>query len=288
MATATVALAPTSATDAEFRAWGSEISDQLLAMGWVKSADTGQIDWTTVLKPTAADQSRGYEIWGMGDALQAASPVYLKIEYGSAGSTTIPGIWLTVGFATDGAGNLTGTQQTTRVQIVSNGTATSTTSNCVFSGGTSWFGCILYVNSPTVLHTHWFSVERTKDASWADTSAGAIVCGGPVRTTNTQYSQPILRAAVGVPAIETRLPGIVSGNTSGARGTTVGYGFHVPLNGEGLHPGLGTILYARDDGTLGTPITLTINAVSHTYYPLGNNITNVGQAANSRVGIRWE
>jgi hypothetical protein len=69
--------------DSDFRSWGSGLSAQLAAIGLVKTSDTGQIDWTTVLKPTSSGQIRGFEIWRFNDALQATKPVFIRLDYGS-------------------------------------------------------------------------------------------------------------------------------------------------------------------------------------------------------------
>ncbi len=62
MTKAFVNLAPNNSTDANFRAWGSGISNQLTALGFNKTNDSSQITWTTVTKPIAGDSSRGYEM----------------------------------------------------------------------------------------------------------------------------------------------------------------------------------------------------------------------------------
>lgn len=108
MSIQTITQAPTNNTDANFRLWGSGISTALAAAGLVKTTDTGQIDWATVLRPTTAGQSRGYEIWRFDDVLQATRPVFIRLDYGS-GSVAInnPGLYIALGTATDGAGLLT-------------------------------------------------------------------------------------------------------------------------------------------------------------------------------------
>jgi len=44
-----------------FRVWGSAVSNALAEIGLTKTADTGQIDWTTVA--FIANSFSGYEIW---------------------------------------------------------------------------------------------------------------------------------------------------------------------------------------------------------------------------------
>lgn len=101
-------LAGVSDTDANFRSWGSGISAAIAAVGLIQTADTAQINWTTVLAPSTTNQKRGYEMWRFNDGLQATRPIFIRLDYGSGPNIQYnPQIWLTVGTATDGAGNVT-------------------------------------------------------------------------------------------------------------------------------------------------------------------------------------
>lgn len=73
---ATTTLINTVTTDAAFRTWGLAYNAKLAAAGLVQTADTGQIDWATVLAATAINTVQGYEIWRFDDALQATVPVF--------------------------------------------------------------------------------------------------------------------------------------------------------------------------------------------------------------------
>lgn len=127
MAAQVVSAAPTNATDAAFRAWGSGISAALAAAGLVKTADTGQINWTTVLAPTTTNTQVGYEIWRFSDALQSTYPVFVRIDYGSNFYFAVnPQIWVTVGTATNGAGTILASGSfpgaaTTQLAVLSSG-----------------------------------------------------------------------------------------------------------------------------------------------------------------------
>lgn len=103
-------------SDAAFRAWGRELSNAMQTAGLVKAADTGQINWDTVLKPAynVGGGVAGYEIFQFNDPLQPTAPVFVKLEYGTGPTQTsaYPGLWLTVGTGTNGAGTLTGVLST--------------------------------------------------------------------------------------------------------------------------------------------------------------------------------
>lgn len=106
MATRTWVSPVSHSNDAEFRAWGSELSTELDTY-LPKTTDTGQINWSTVTRP-AANSAAGYEIRRFNDSLQATAPIFIKLEFGTAGNAAMPSIWVTVGTGTNGAGTLTG------------------------------------------------------------------------------------------------------------------------------------------------------------------------------------
>jgi hypothetical protein len=112
MTTATTNTPISNAATANFRAWGLEFNTQLAAVGLTQTADTGQINWTTVALPGAANTIAGFEIWRFNDALQATSPIFIKIQYGTSSLTSIPLILIQVGQGSNGSGTLTGTLMT--------------------------------------------------------------------------------------------------------------------------------------------------------------------------------
>lgn len=109
MAVATDAAVPSHFdVDATFRSFVSKIGAILDSVGITKTTDTGQIDPATVAKPGAINTVQGYEIRKFTDSSQASKPIFVKIEYGSAGVVTRPAIWTTVGTGSNGSGTLTG------------------------------------------------------------------------------------------------------------------------------------------------------------------------------------
>lgn len=182
MTTVPISTAPDMTSDATFRTWGLAISNAMAAIGWVKVTDAAQINWATVSKPSAANTAAGYEIWGMDDTLQATAPVYLKIEYGSGGSSaTYPGVWVTLGTGHNGVGALTG-QVGTRYQVNSSGNTSVKPS--FFSGSGSRLTMALWYASFAIA----IFVERSHDNTGADTSAGVmLVCRGSQSALWHQY-----------------------------------------------------------------------------------------------------
>jgi hypothetical protein len=113
------AILPVSfASDAAFREWGKAISDALAACGAVRTAEPGQIDWATAVKPAGTSGSAGYEFYRFDDPLQATRPVFIKLEYGTgSGSATVPGMWVTVGDTPNGSGGFSGASVSNRIAV---------------------------------------------------------------------------------------------------------------------------------------------------------------------------
>jgi hypothetical protein len=152
-----------SSTLANLKAWGMPISAFIQSV-WTQTADTGQINWSTVSLP-AAGSFGGYEIYKPNDALAA---VYLKVEYGRCSSTSAAIMRLSIGTTTDGAGNLTGASSVLQVSGTNNANhatnGTSATWECDFSGSGSRLG-ILVARNATVGAAMGFVVERSLNAS---------------------------------------------------------------------------------------------------------------------------
>lgn len=151
--------------DADFRAWAQAIHDKLAAVGLVQTGDTGQIAIGTATRPTLANTVAGYEVWRFADALQATTPVFIKIEYGSGQTVDRPSLWITVGAGSSGAGALNA-QVTNRVQSAQGGSDPATTTrNLEASGDAGRIFLVASQNPGGPNYAHGFSVERLKDAA---------------------------------------------------------------------------------------------------------------------------
>lgn len=155
--TATV-LSPNDTVTANFLAWAKPISDIMLAGGWVQTSDTGQVNWGTVTASAGMDV---YEIWRSNDGGGGLSEIYIKIEWGIGVTTTIPQLWVTIGFGSDGSGNITGTPipRTSIIALLSPATAANGVHT--LSVGTGWIAmCLFGTHTKT---SAAFTVERTID-----------------------------------------------------------------------------------------------------------------------------
>ncbi len=180
-------------SDATFRIWGKGLSDAMTTVGFTKTADTGQIDWATVLAPTSAGTFMGYEIRAFSDSHQATNPVIVKIEYGTSGSgSTYCGLRITIGRATDGAGNFIG--ETTNQFIVYSATNTTVYSWYV-SGSTDRISAAICADAATTGFGFW--LERVKDDTGATTDEG-VDFGYVWYSSTTHYPVQIFFPKVGL------------------------------------------------------------------------------------------
>lgn len=126
-------------SDVAFRAWGSELSGKLSAVGMIQTADTGQINWSTVVRAGTTSDA-GYEIWRFNDTQQSTAPIYLKLLYGTGSSTSAPRLGYQVGSGTNGAGTING--QNTAVTYSASGLTTATSKNSFISYSDGFFGLV--------------------------------------------------------------------------------------------------------------------------------------------------
>jgi len=166
-------------TDANFRSWGGSvagISYYLAQMGFVQTADTGQINWTTVVKPPQ-NTFAGYEIWRCANSTnQTNCPIFFRIDFGAQNNVaSTPRIKIQIGSGSDGAGALTGNLITavdmTWTGSTNKGSGQDTTYPCFFSGdGSNYLGILMWVQNITGLLPQFFGFERSLDATGAYTA----------------------------------------------------------------------------------------------------------------------
>lgn len=291
MALVTWSTTPNFTTSALFQAEVTHIHNALSSIGLVQTSDTGQCNPATIAVASAASTAQGYEIWAFADSLQSAYPCYIKIEYGSGNATTCFGLWVTVGNATDGAGNLTGSMKTTRYAFTqANASSSSFTSG--LSGSTSRVTLAFCTGAGSGYGCLWFTVERIQDASGADTTTGVAFVAA-VRTASsvtqciyygTNRAQPASSSAIGA-----LLPNEPTA-TTWANGNNVGTSPIIPI-GWGLHPAIqGGLCYFNGDLPALTTYLVTTYGNTHTYMTLGSSSIGSLATHNGAVSImtRWD
>ena len=162
------------ADDAGYRAWGGEISSYLSTVGFVQTADTGQVNWTTATRP-AVNISTDYEIWRFNDSLQGTAPIFFKLRYGTGSNLAYPVMVLdAVGTGSNGSGTITG-QTTSAAQWIcyTTDSVNAGSFNC-YACHTDGVGWLLFRQGETP-DRFFFAIARTSDNTGAFTGHGCVV-----------------------------------------------------------------------------------------------------------------
>jgi len=174
MAKQTISAAPIQTTDAEFQAWVTAISTGFQAL-FTKVTQAGEINLSTVSKPSSADTSQGFEVYRFNDSLQATAPLYFKIEYGSSSTAVTPSCWLTVGKGADGSGTLTSILLDRQQVFIMYSNSASFYNSYIGSGDGSCLIFSLFPSAPGVGgQGSYCVVERSRDGSGNPTAAGVF------------------------------------------------------------------------------------------------------------------
>ena len=273
MALVTFSAAMTNATDAQFRAWGKAISDSLQAVGIVKTADSGQIDWATVAAPTAANTQMGYEIYRFNDTLQSTAPVFIRLDFGTGvSSDNNPALWISVGTGSNGSGALTG-EILPEQQNYASGNAVATTH--YISGSSNRF--VIATQGISSSYNIVLTVERTHDSSGSDTSDGVMVN----RIANSVDSQHYLlfsdSSVITVPQISCMTPV----GLSGAKSPDINlYPVRFFTPGEGPVSNC-LVGYISGDFALNSSYTVSICGIDRTFRTMQASPTSSGYGATT-------
>lgn len=288
-----------SSTLTNFKDWAQAISSAFTTFGWVQTADTGQVNWASIVSAPAAN-GYVYEIWHPADALQTgATAYYVKVEYGNQGTVASPQIRLTIGTGTNGSGTITGgfilgPYFCPRQGLTSLGA--STVAECSYSGDTGRFGCLLWRNTNNVCA---FSIERTLDSTGAPQSDGVTLFiggndqGGRVTQQTLAFgvglgnvcNSPIMLMAYG------QAPGNTNNSTTQALAGNIPMSPMFPLYGKFGNPHT-VVLFGRSaDVGEGTTFTTTVYGSTRTYLATSGNQANswaVQNGNNTLFCLRYD
>ncbi len=283
-----IVTAPTNSSDALFRLWGKGLSDAMELVGFTKTADTGQIDWTTVAAPVAGSTYQGYEIRQFTDAIQSTVPILVKLEYGSNTTTGGVGVCIriTVGSASDGGGTLTG-DVSAYFYITSGNSTTPLTSYISSDGGR--INLALWVSNTNYCCAFW--IERLKDSNGAATDDGVhIFSATQANSRNYTYT-----ATQFLPPSGAAYPAAVSRATSALQNLGATYNENIglfpiyPNLGYAGNPDLGGLMFnAAELGTAGSFMTVSMYGSNHVFMIMGFTAINPNSNAAANLLVRCE
>lgn len=150
-------------TELAWQSWIAAVSDTLNAV-LTRSADTGQINRAAYPTRPAINNYAGYEVFAFTDTLQATKPVFIKVEYGLGGTTTLPTLRYTIGTGTDGAGTMTGRSYQSVQGLSGGGGATFSLFSAAEDGYAMFLGGVDPLNTSSDSNQiTYFVIERTRD-----------------------------------------------------------------------------------------------------------------------------
>lgn len=276
------------------------VEDLLVATGgWVQVTQLGETAPSALPACPGSNSKCGFRCYRMNDALQATSPVFMRIDYGSSaggGSAThfCFGMWITIGMGLNGSGGVTtpmfngGASATPQLGCNSGGnTITGITGTCYGSAANNRVHFMMYdATSLTSLMVIVFSLERSKDALGNDTGDGLLMTyvdtadqggGGSQQFTNkTRYllftagTQPLVEGS----GIQYAMGRPNPTETFGTSDVGVGLIFH--FKGTAQQPGIGLVIVNSSDVGVNGQFPMTIYGVAHTYQSLNNCVPMIG------------
>jgi hypothetical protein len=287
------ALQPSNSTDAHFRAWIGFIDRTLTNGGWVNTADTGQTAVASFVAPTAINQARGYRIYRMDDTLHATHPVYLRIDFGSAGATNNVAVWITLGPATDGAGAISRpwfnspTGSVAPIQASGN----STTLALPYSFGsadTNRVGIAFAHDQATSQGFYlFFTIERTFGADGEPNEDGVLLMYSNLQGTNINRYLYLRYDPVPQAAVEQENRRVQTEYSPSAQSDLVGVSVVFPWYlGLPRQPGSNILIGRRGDWDTSARINVELYGAQHVYQALFTTLIN--SEGNTLPLMRYE
>lgn len=293
MATRVAYIAPTCNTDANFRLWINEIHNALIALGWVQTADTGQIVFSTVTRPTSAGVFQGFATYHMNDSFQATCAVFMRLDFGSSSNNSdAPAIKVQVCIgSTNGTGTLTGQVASQIITATASGPST-VLFNVQSAGDAGSFRMSFWLGDLAGAGWH-VAIERDQDTSGNDTANGVtfLTCVGTGGSTASMTSQ-FLENSGGTGTQHTIWHAWVSAQPTNAGYGGAGVGPVHPVLGYFRNPMKTVLLGAGGDWVANATTTVSVYGVARTYLikasQIGGSVAVNNWNAGCRIFLLWQ
>ena len=271
-------------SDAEFRAWGSELSAKLQAIGGlVQTADTGQINWLTVTRP-GTNTDGGYEIYYLDDSLHGTAPVYFKLYYGTGSNAAYPRLRIEVGTGSNGSGTITGTALMSVRQCHISGAVIGATARSSYLCVNEGFVGLLWKTGASA--EGGFFLCRTCDPDGTPNDKGLassyVSTSGNFTTMPLRFESPAAAYTAGVDVTFTPV-----GMTSGAIGSDLQV-MTCWMATPDVRPIFGHCMTWDVDYSTGTTFTATLVGPTARTYISGADCTDYGNNSSLSIAMLWE
>lgn len=286
-------LQASNSTDAHFRGWIGFIDTTLTNGGWVNTADTGQTAVASFTAPVAINTAQGYRVYRMDDALQATRPVYMRLDFGSAGAVNNIGIWITLGPSTDGAGAVnqpwfsSPTSSNAAIQVGSS-SAALVLPYSFGSADTGRFSMAFAHNQATSEGFYFFmALERTYGADGEPNGDGLLLMYASASGTNINRYRYLRYDEVPQPSVEQENRRVQTEYSPSAASDLVGVSVLFPwYQGLPRQPGMNVLIGRRGDWSSDGRIQVEFYGAQHTYQMLFTTLIN--SEGNTLPMMRYE
>jgi hypothetical protein len=265
-------LLPDNSTDVHFQAWAMFFENALVTTGgWQISTDTGQTPPATLVHPTVGNTKKGFRVYRLSDG----GPVmYMRIDYGSSSAANTPGIWITLGTSTDGAGNIVAPYWNGGLSAAPNVSANTNVATGAFN---SYASCALnratiamFVSTNPAYHMV-FAIERTQNPSGNDTTDGLLLVyrDGQFSASGMAQARYIWNLGGVQPTAEVGFNYVqTTRNPSETFGGDIGVGVISHFKGLAVQPGKNFLITGSSDVSPESTITMTLYNSLRTYIQL--------------------
>ncbi len=268
-------LLPDNSTDARFQAWAQFIETTLVtAGGWVVSLESGDTLPSALVHPTVGNSKKGFRVYKMSDVLQSTAPVFMRVDFGSAGAANTPGIWLTIGNSSNGSGTITGILfnggSSAAPTVSSNSSVGSGSFNSYGSAGTNRAAIGMFVSGNAAYHLV-LTIGRSKDANGNDNADGLMLVyrDGAASSTSLTHTRYLTMIPGTQPSVELGLSYVLTTkNPSETFGGDIGIGVISHFKGLAQQPGTNMLIVNSSDVSAETTATVSMYGVNRTYMQL--------------------
>lgn len=265
MATASANIAAYNNTDADFRAWGSFISNALAAGGLTKVWDNGA-NWASVAKPASTSTYPVREVWQLADG---GAAMYVMLDYGSGTSSALsPSLRYHIGSSYSGSDGSINSVNSSTLVALNAGAAAATLWPCLVSADVDGFVIAMWWGTTAATWTT-LMVERLDAAD----GTGVMYFGG--FGTGTRRCQVVNPDGGSLATAETNMPLVLAptaaNNVLGLRTGMAQLNFFAGPVVRGPRQIIAT---GNTTWSAGTSLSITVNGAARNYTLLSTSNTS--------------
>lgn len=264
--------------------WAEWVSDCLDTMGFVNLYRDEP--WSSASAPAGANTDTNYEIWRFNDSRQGTSPIFFRLDYGSATNTEAgtgsARITVRLANAWNGTNNITGVQVTDPFFWLFEDSAPTQADATMRIAGDAAQGRFSFVYlaggvSNLLARSGAGCVERTRGPGGALNDDGAhliVYGGGTVSATSSAHRFLYWPATGGIPNPTLHAPLILGTNGQNQVGNLVGVSPFPTFRGVMMPPPISFLATDNATGAVDGTLDIPMYGVTHEYRQMSATFAN--------------